>query len=461
MMSTSSRLNLVCVDDTPYTERVFSWYFQHHHRTGDQVGLVHLYSLPGLDFIFDEEDSSAHKAATEKKKEMNGVLSRVKAMKEKFRLRCIEEMQVTPMIFFENVTETHGKVICQIAAKHSAASIVMSQAGTSLSGVKSDPDIQVSRFVSHNSKSPVLLVPADKMPAMDEKPPVALLSSNFAAHTSPGHPPYGGHRIRGPLPGYMPNNHRFNPMGGRPHHGMMKPDAKPAAAPEPSGPPTDLMSLELPAVNTQQAYSGTTADIPGPPYIVYAYFGERVQEGQIYHMFSHYGRISKVNAMSEKGFGFVHFFDYYEALGAIHCLNGAPTRPGSQKLMQVNFKSATKKDSEEERGPVPDHIMGPPYIVYCYLGRIASVDELYMLFSRFGTILDCQSKTQGFGFVHFQDYHEALQAVNALNGTQIPGARKLLQVRFKDDPKPMEEVTRNLEAEKEFTKDVNIEDMLA
>ena len=47
-MSQSSRLNLVCVDDSEFSINGLNWYIKNHHRENDVIGLVHVHEMPSV-----------------------------------------------------------------------------------------------------------------------------------------------------------------------------------------------------------------------------------------------------------------------------------------------------------------------------------------------------------------------------------------------------------------------------
>lgn len=78
---------------------------------------------------------------------------------------------------------------------------------------------------------------------------------------------------------------------------------------------------------------------------------------------------------------------------------------------------------------------GKGYILFVYnLGPSTNEDALISLFTRFGRVLRCNvirkgEETRGYGFVTMYNYHEAVNAIHALNGYNYEG--KPLQVSFK------------------------------
>lgn len=79
----------------------------------------------------------------------------------------------------------------------------------------------------------------------------------------------------------------------------------------------------------------------GPGVVVFAYnIGPNATESDMYGLFSKYGRITKVDVIHGKGYGFVHMPIVYEANEAVKALNGAFY---NGKHLQVSIK--TKKGS--------------------------------------------------------------------------------------------------------------------
>lgn len=78
----------------------------------------------------------------------------------------------------------------------------------------------------------------------------------------------------------------------------------------------------------------------GPPIVVFAYnIGPNATESDMYGLFSKYGRITKVDVIAGKGYGFVHMPIAYEANEAVRALNGAYY---NGKHLQVSIKSGKK-----------------------------------------------------------------------------------------------------------------------
>ena len=45
IMTKSSRLNFVCVDDSEFSDNGFNWYLENYHKKDDVIGVVHVSEL--------------------------------------------------------------------------------------------------------------------------------------------------------------------------------------------------------------------------------------------------------------------------------------------------------------------------------------------------------------------------------------------------------------------------------
>jgi len=81
---------------------------------------------------------------------------------------------------------------------------------------------------------------------------------------------------------------------------------------------------------------GLTTVQEGPATTIFAYnIGPNATEADMYGLFSKYGRITKVDVIHGKGYGFVHMPVAYEANEAVRVLNGAYY---NGKYLQVSIK---------------------------------------------------------------------------------------------------------------------------
>lgn len=82
---------------------------------------------------------------------------------------------------------------------------------------------------------------------------------------------------------------------------------------------------------------GLTGVQDGTPTVIFAYnIGPNATESDMYGLFSKYGRITKVDVIQGKGYGFVHMPIAYEASEAVRALNGEFY---NGKHLQVSIKS--------------------------------------------------------------------------------------------------------------------------
>lgn len=90
----------------------------------------------------------------------------------------------------------------------------------------------------------------------------------------------------------------------------------------------------IPGIAANPSLQGT------PSIILYIYnIGPTATEGDLYALFSRFGRITKVNVIDGKGYGFVHMPVPYEASDAVRNLNGMLY---NGKVLQVSVKTNKK-----------------------------------------------------------------------------------------------------------------------
>jgi len=109
------------------------------------------------------------------------------------------------------------------------------------------------------------------------------------------------------------------------------------------GSTTRFNPLARPVPNAGGNTAGMGPNIPGqsqPAIILFVYnIGPTATEGDIYALFSRFGRITKVNVIEGKGYGFVHMPIPYEASEAVRSLNGMLH---NGKNLQVSVKTNNK-----------------------------------------------------------------------------------------------------------------------
>ena len=110
---------------------------------------------------------------------------------------------------------------------------------------------------------------------------------------------------------------------------------------------------------------------------------------------------------------------------------GGPMRHGGNRFNRYNPMTGSYGGQAEEEGD------GEGYVLFAYnIGLNATERTLWQLFSPFGVIQKVnviwdhqRNQCKGFGFVTMNNYHEAMNAINALNGYRFQG--RPLQVSFK------------------------------
>lgn len=93
--------------------------------------------------------------------------------------------------------------------------------------------------------------------------------------------------------------------------------------------------IARPVGNAMTVASANVQDVPA--VVIFAYnIGPSATEGDLLGLFSKFGRISKVDVIAGKGYGFVHMPIAFEANEAVKALNGAYY---NGKYLQVSIKA--------------------------------------------------------------------------------------------------------------------------
>lgn len=150
-----TRLNFVCVDDSPFSENGFDWYLKNYHRKTDTVGIVHVQRAPILPFI--GMDSGAVSLTDEYQKHVNECVDETKSIQRKFEQICSRK-KLKCEFFNPNPHYSPGHVICDLAKKEKADAVIVGQRG--LGTVSRAMLGSTSDYILHHSSVPVLVVPA-------------------------------------------------------------------------------------------------------------------------------------------------------------------------------------------------------------------------------------------------------------------------------------------------------------
>lgn len=136
----SAETVVVAVDGSAQSDEAFEWYFQHVHRPGNKVLLVHgmeMGSMPTRD-SWDSQMSSGKKKQDD--------------LREKYTQK-FKDMEISGK--FISDFEKPGEFICEIAKKESASYVVMGTRG--LGKFRRTIMGSVSDFVVHHASCPVLV----------------------------------------------------------------------------------------------------------------------------------------------------------------------------------------------------------------------------------------------------------------------------------------------------------------
>lgn len=144
-MAASNDKIVLAVDDSVYAEDAFEWYFQHMHRPGNTLVLVHCLEFPSMPSRDTWEIQT--KAGREKGMEVQ----------EKFSSKChVHGVQAKFCMDFEKP----GEYICHVAKEENGTVIVMGTRG--MGKVRRTILGSVSHYVLHHANCPVLVVRPQK-----------------------------------------------------------------------------------------------------------------------------------------------------------------------------------------------------------------------------------------------------------------------------------------------------------
>lgn len=184
-----------------------------------------------------------------------------------------------------------------------------------------------------------------------------------------------------------------------------------------------------------------TIENPGPQNpeskaqtnLIVNYLPQSVTEEEFRVLFSTFGIVQSCKLIKDKisgislGYGFINYGSCSEADKAIQALNGLPIQSKTIKVSYARPSSSAIKNAN---------------LYIANLPKEFSQNELEAMFRPFGTIitskilLDTQNGLgKGVGFVRFDKFAEAENAIAALNGKQLSGMTGALTVKFANPPK--------------------------
>jgi len=156
--------------------------------------------------------------------------------------------------------------------------------------------------------------------------------------------------------------------------------------------------------------------------LIVNYLPNHINEEELVNMFSCCGQIQSVRIMknddgTSRGFGFVKYAQHKHALAAIDYFNG---RPLADKVLKVAFSN-------------PNGKRGCTNLFVKHIPARWTSETLRKVFEIFGTVsdskvLETNGKTRLCGFVQFESYAAATQALAHRHGWTPPRANRPIQV---------------------------------
>jgi len=149
----TSRLNLVCVDNSPFSENGFDWYLNNIHRKSDTIGVLHVQRVPTIPYVVGV---GAVPMTEEYEKNINETIVEANKIQEKFQKIC-KQKELKCKFFNAQPNHSPGYVITELAKEKNADAIVMGQRG--LGTVSRALLGSTSDYVLHHSTVPIVVVP--------------------------------------------------------------------------------------------------------------------------------------------------------------------------------------------------------------------------------------------------------------------------------------------------------------
>jgi len=162
-----------------------------------------------------------------------------------------------------------------------------------------------------------------------------------------------------------------------------------------------------------------TSEEIDPTKLIVNYLPMSVTAEGLKGIFSTYGTVEEANVVTDRttkmsrGYGFVKFSTKESAQNAIEGLSGKLLEGSSPDMKPLHV--AISKPTKVE--------------VNLYVGNLlpsAKIEDLKSVFSRFGTIVECNipidrasNQSKGYGFVRLDSKPAAHEAMEALNGTPV------------------------------------------
>lgn len=149
------RFNVICIDNSKYSQYAFDWYLENYHRNDDKLGLLHVTQMPTypMSRTIDPSYDVIDKAYEE---QIQASIDEVRTMKAKFEHLC-KEKSVSHEFILTDSHSSPGYMICKTAEEKNADSVILGQRG--LGTISRAMLGSVSDYVLHHADRTVIVVP--------------------------------------------------------------------------------------------------------------------------------------------------------------------------------------------------------------------------------------------------------------------------------------------------------------
>jgi len=152
------KLNLICIDNSVFSENAFQWYAKNYHQPGDVLGLMHVHEGPAMEptgiTLF-----SGPQFVEQHYRELRRSIQESKDIIQKYKDLC-QDLDIKCEIIFEDKKHSAGNTICETAKEKNADAIIMGQRGLGMISRKLLGS--TSDYVLHHSHIPVMVIPSKK-----------------------------------------------------------------------------------------------------------------------------------------------------------------------------------------------------------------------------------------------------------------------------------------------------------
>ncbi|CAI5758100.1 unnamed protein product [Candida verbasci] len=191
------------------------------------------------------------------------------------------------------------------------------------------------------------------------------------------------------------------------------------------------------------------------------YFGNidpEIDELLMYELFIQFGLVKSLNMPKDKilkthqGYGFVEFHNMKDAIYTMDILKGVRLYNKPLKLKKIDNKSTLQSVQQAQAMPFSNEskgeLLSSKYIdvgARVFVNNLNPlIDSKFLLdtFNKFGKVIrmpqikyDKEGKSQGFGFVDFQDFEMSDKAIEKLNNSILMNKKVQVSYAFKSNGK--------------------------